>query len=134
MSWKPPRARAYLLYLFFHQTTSLPQLVGLFRGVEDGPVVLLFYPLVPEHLVVHPHVLALHGKGSLGCLRINHEVVVAVGAVFVAFLELLGVFSEALLALLASKHHLEGLLELMRLLFVVALGAVEPLLACFITS
>lgn len=52
--------------------------------------------------------------------------VVAVRAVLVGVLELLGVFAEALAALLAGEDQLQGLLERVRLLLVVAVGAVEP--------
>lgn len=55
--------------------------------------------------------------------------VVAVRAVFVALLELLGVLAEALLALFAGEDHLGTLLEIVVLGLGMALGAVKPLLA-----
>lgn len=41
----------------------------------------------------------------------------------------MGILPETLLAFLAGKDHLEALLQLMRLGFMVAISAVEPLLA-----
>jgi len=90
---------------------------------------ILLDPIVLEHLVVHPHVLALDRKGGLGRLGLDDEVVIAVRAVLVAFLELLGIFAEALLALLAGEDHLEALEEGVLLLLLMALDAVEPLAA-----
>lgn len=52
-------------------------------------------------------------------------------AVLVRLLKLLRVLAEALLALLARKRQLVPLLQRVVLLLVVALGAVEPLAACF---
>lgn len=85
--------------------------------------------LVLEHAVVHAGVLTLDTERGLGDDGLEDEVVVAVRAVLVGLLELLRVLAEALLALLAREGHLEGLPELVRLLLVVAVGAVEPLLA-----
>jgi hypothetical protein len=52
-------------------------------------------------------------------------------AVLVSLLELLRVLAEALAALLASERHLERRLQWVRLRFVVAVGAVEPLVAAW---
>lgn len=48
-------------------------------------------------------------------------------------IKVLGVLSEALLALLARKDHLEALKQVVIGLIVVAFGAVEPFLACMDT-
>ena len=56
--------------------------------------------------------------------------IVAVGAVFVALVKLLGVFPEALLALLASEGHIEALEQSVIFGFSVAFGAIEPFAAC----
>jgi hypothetical protein len=53
-------------------------------------------------------------------------VVVAVGAKLIGLFELLNVLSEALLAFLAGKDHLEALFERVVLLFHVTLDAVKP--------
>lgn len=103
------------------------QPVGFLVDVKDGPQLLLLDALVLEHAVVHPGVLALDAQGGLGDDGLEDEVVVAVGAVLVGLLELLDLLAEALAALLAGEHHLEGGLERVRLALVVALGAVEPL-------
>ena len=50
-------------------------------------------------------------------------------AVLVALFVVTHVFAERLLALLAQKVHLDGLLQTMVLRFCVTFGAVEPLLA-----
>lgn len=56
--------------------------------------------------------------------------VIAVWAVLVALLKLLAVLAEALLALLAGEDHLERLEKGVRLLLLVAFGAVKPLPTC----
>jgi hypothetical protein len=86
----------------------------------------LLHPLIPQHLVIDPHVFALDGKGGLGRFRVDDKVVIAVGAVFVAILEFLSVFAKAFFALFAGKDHLETLQQRMGFLLAVAFGAVEP--------
>ena len=51
--------------------------------IEDGAHLLLPLPLVLDHPVVDARILALHVQTRLGRQRVEHEVVVAVGAVFV---------------------------------------------------
>lgn len=104
----------------------LAQPVGILVWVEHGAVVLLFHSVVPQHLIIDPHILALHRKRSLGCLGIDDEVIIAVWAVFVAVVELLGVLAEALLALLAGKDHFEALQKGVFFLLAMAFGAVKP--------
>lgn len=108
------------------------QLIRIRRRIEDGdpPVAVLLDAVVLEHLVVDAGVVALDGEGGLRDGGVEHEVVVAVRAVLVGLLELLRVLAEALLALLARERHLEGPQQLVRLFLGVALGAVEPFLAC----
>lgn len=59
----------------------------------------------------------------------THEVVVTVGTVFVALIELRDVLPESFLALLTDERHLRRLCKSMRLCFSVAFSAIEPLLA-----
>lgn len=105
------------------------QLIGIVLYVEYGPPLEVLDTVVLEHAVVDAGVLALDAQGGLGDDGVDDEVVVAVRAVLVGLLEDLGVLAEALLALLAGERHLERLQELVRLLLVVAVGAVEPFLA-----
>jgi hypothetical protein len=111
----------------FHQVDP----IGLALYVEYGPPLVVLDALVLEHTIVHAGVLALDAERGLRDDGLEDEVVIAVRAVLVGLLELLRVLAEALLALLARERHLEGLPQLVRLLLVVAVGAVEPLLACF---
>ena len=93
-------------------------------------------------LILHYHVLVtrFHFKTNLQmtlCLRslcFYDEMVVAMGAVLVGLFEFLDSLAEDLLALLAGKHELHGLHELVLALsacpvLLVALWAVEPFLA-----
>lgn len=110
------------LYLFDtlileHSVTGLAR-VKLLRLVREA--------IVP---CVNAHVFALNLKTCLGHLGFDDEVVVAVRAVLVALLKLLGVLAEALLALLARKRHFGGLGKRVVLGFGMAFGTVEPLLA-----
>lgn len=113
-------------------TMLLTKLVCVLHRVEDGPFPLLLLPLVLEHPAVHASVFSFDRDGGVGRLGINDEVVVAVRAVFVRVIELLGILAEAFLAFLAGEGHLKSLQERMCLLFLVALGAVEPFLAYII--
>ena len=65
----------------------------------------------------------------LGGLGLNDIMVVAMGAVLVGLLEFFDVLAEDLFALLAGEHHLGCTLQLVVLLLIMALGAVEPLTA-----
>jgi hypothetical protein len=56
-------------------------------------------------------------------------VVIAVGAILVGLLELLGVLAKALLALFAGEDELELLAERVGFILGVAFGAVEPFAA-----
>lgn len=107
----------------------LAKLVGVWRRVKDSPPGVpgvLLGSLIPEHLVVHSDIITLNGQGSLGGLGFEDEVVVAVRAVLVAIVKLLGVFAEGLFAFLASKRHFEALHERVAFLLLVAFCAVEP--------
>ena len=111
-----------------------------YRSLRLGP-----HALILEHPRIHPGVLALDLQRRLGRHGVPDEVIVAMRAVLIAVLKLLGVFSEALLAFLARKdlripvrregegrwereaYELKGLLERVVFLFGVAFRAVEPL-------
>jgi len=107
-------------------SAKLPEPVGILLGIEYGTVGLLLDPVILYHPAVDADVGPLDGEGGLGREGVEDEVVVAVRAVLVGFLELARVLPEALLTLLARKDHLEALQEDMVLLFLVALDAVEP--------
>jgi hypothetical protein len=123
------------------------QLVRRFLDVENGSRFLFRQTVVLDHpksiLVsasraeedgvsprVYPRVLAFHLQPSLRRERIDDKVVVAVWAVLVRLVKLLGVLSEDLFALFAGKDHLEALEEDVVLGFGVAFRAIEPFLAC----
>lgn len=108
----------------------LTQLVGVGGGIEDSAALVVLDALVLDHAAIEAGVVALDGEGGLGDGGVDDEVVVAVGAVLVGLLELLGVLAEALAALLARERHLERPQQIVRLLLLVALRAVEPLPAC----
>lgn len=128
---------------------SSSQPVGRILDVEDGALVLLPLPLVLDHAVVDAGILALDVQRGLGGEGVEDEVVVAVRAVLVAVspsapclvsfqnvnhspvLELAGVLTECLAALLAYEDHFEALQQRVVGLLLVALGAVEPLLAAW---
>jgi hypothetical protein len=111
--------------------TVLAQFISVVLYIKYGPPLVVLDAVIFEHAVIHACILALDAECRLGNDGFEDKVIIAVRAVLVGLLELLRVFPEALLALLAGEGHLEGLQELMRFLLVVALGAVEPLLACF---
>lgn len=81
------------------------KLVSVWRWVKDGPHAALIYSLILQQLVVHSDIVTLNGQGGLGGLGLDDEVVIAVRAVFVALVKLLGVFAEDLFALFAGKRH-----------------------------
>lgn len=114
------------------EQASSAQLVGITLDIEYRPMLVVLDTVVLEHAVVHAGILALDAERRLGDDGLENEVVIAVRAVLVGLLKFLRILAEALLALLARERHLEGLLELVRLLLVVAVGAVEPFLACLI--
>lgn len=83
--------------------------------------------VILEHLAIYSNVVTLNADSCLGSFGIDDEMVIAVRAVFVALIELLGVLSEALLALLASKNHLQRLQKGMAFLLLMAVCTVKPL-------
>ena len=109
---------------------SSPQLIRIILQVEYRPLRIPLDPVVLDHPVVDPRVLALDRQSRLGHHGIEHKVVIAVRAVLVGLLELLSIFAEALLALLAGEGEVELLAERVRLALSVALGAVEPFPTC----
>jgi hypothetical protein len=109
---------------------DLAEFVCILVWVEHGSLAIVPNAVVLEHLAVDPYVLALDRQRSFRRLCVNHEVVVAVGAVLVALVELLGVLPKALFALLTREGHVEALEERVLLLLLMALGAVEPFFAC----
>ena len=109
----------------------LTQFGCIFVGVENIPRSCLIstHTIILEHAVVYPRILSLNRYGCLGGDGIKNVVVVAMWAVLVGILKLTRILSEALLALLARENHLEALQQLVVLLLLVALGAIEPFLA-----
>lgn len=93
------------------------------------PVLL---PLVLEHFVLEASLLLEFNHEfalALRCVRLNHVMVVAAGAVLISIVELRGVLSEHLFTLFAGKDNLRVLRDFVVLGLSVALGAVEPQLA-----
>lgn len=94
---------------------------------------------------VQPWVLAFYSQRSLGSHSVQnlklcqvattkdrldtHEVVVTVGTVLIALVELRDIFPEGFLALLTDERHLRRLCKFVRLRFCVAFGTIEPPLA-----
>jgi hypothetical protein len=123
--------------------------VGCILDIEYGAHVLLPLALVLDHPVVDSGVLSLDVQRGLWRQGVQDEVVVAVRAVFVAaprlanvppkaqsaasvpVLELACVLAEGLFALFADEDHLEALQQRVVSRLLVALGAVEPLLAAW---
>ena len=117
-------------------------------GVPDIEYRSLLLPpeaVVFQHPRVDPSILSFDFQARFGRDGVNDEVVVAMRAVFIAygevsgafsgrsvyrpFFKLLGVFAEALLALLACKGHVQALQQRMVFLLMVTLGAVKPFAA-----
>ena len=135
-----------------HGQSASSEPVGCILDVEDGAHVLLPLALVLDHPVVDSGILALDVQRGLWRQGVEDEVVVAVRAVLVAaprsanvgpgmwlwdaerhvpVLELAGVLAEGLFALFADKDHLEALQQRVVSRLLVALCAVEPLLAAW---
>jgi hypothetical protein len=112
------------------QLPSLTKLIRILYWVKDGPLPGLLDALILEHLAVHAHIVALDGQSGFGGLSFDDEVVIAVRAVLVTLVHVLGVLAETFLAFLAGERHVKGLEEVVGFLLVVALCAVEPLAAC----
>ena len=115
--------------------------------IKNSPSLLSFYPIVPQHPTVDSRVLAFESQLSLRGNSFQDEVVVAVRAILVRLLKLLGVFPESLFALLAgeglqmlvpewqkerrgSMYHFSLLEERVVFCLGVAFCAVKPLAAC----
>lgn len=104
----------------------LPKFVGISLGIKYCSTLLTLDTLIPKHPAVHPYIITLDRYGRLWCNGVQDEVVVAVGAVFVGFLEFSRIFPEALFALLAGKDHLEFLKQRVVFFLLMAFYAVEP--------
>lgn len=94
----------------YRQTTKHPsisttstQLVRCFLHIEYRPLLLPSYPIIPQHPTILPSILALKVQHRLWRKCFQDIVIIAMWAVLVAFLELLGVFSEAFLTFLARE-------------------------------
>lgn len=110
--------------------TSLTQSLACFLQTPDGLLLFLTHTLVLDEAGILSDILTLDLESSLRCLCLEDEVVVAMRAVFVTLLELLNILAESLSALLASKDHFEGGLQVVCLRFGVAFCAVKPFAAC----
>jgi hypothetical protein len=132
------RSHVFIFHFFVsaaHCLSSLlPQLVGFYVRVKDGNLFLVvgLYTVVLDHAAVDPNILALDRDGRLGHDGVEHKVVIAMRAVLIGLLKLLGVLAEALFALFAGKRHFKLLEERVALLLLVAFGAVEPFSAYFV--
>lgn len=85
------------------------QFISIVLYIKYGPPMVVLDAVILEHAIVHAGVLALDTEGGFGGEGLENEVVIAVGAVLVGLLELLGVFPETLFTLLAGEGHVEGL-------------------------
>ena len=74
----------------------------------DFLLLLASFPVVLEHPRILTHILALDLQSRFRLYRFQHEVVVAVWAIFVAVVKVLYVLPETLFALFAGEDHLEG--------------------------
>jgi hypothetical protein len=82
------------------------QFVWCLLNIEDSPSLLSFDAIIFQHPTINSRILALEPQLRLGCDSFKNEMVIAVGAVFIRFLEFFGIFAEGFLALFAG----EGLL------------------------
>lgn len=64
---------------------------------------LPFYPLIPQHPTINPRIFTLEPKLRLGRDGLKHEMIIAVWAVLVGFLEFLSVFAEGFFAFFAGE-------------------------------
>lgn len=111
------------------QYNPLAHPVGNIAEFKERTVCITANTVILEHTVIHACIITLHLERSLWCHSFKDEVVITVRAVFVTLFKLGGIFSETLLAFLACKDHFTGLCQLVRLLFLVTFGAIEPFTA-----
>lgn len=79
------------------------QLIRCFLHIENRPLLLGSNPIILQHSAINPSILTLNLQHGLWCNGFEHKVVIAVWAVFVAFLEFFSIFSEGFFALFAGK-------------------------------
>ena len=80
------------------------QLVRCFLHIENRPLLLASNPIILQHSAINSSILTLNLQHGLWCNGFEHKVVIAVWAVFVAFLKFFSIFSEGLFALFAGKR------------------------------
>jgi hypothetical protein len=102
----PPQPRNH-----FHsgERGSSAQLACVSIGVEYRALCITDLSVVLEHAAIHSCIRTLHSKSSLGNNGVDNEVIITVRAKLVCILEVLGIFPEALLALLAGEYQFEFL-------------------------
>ena len=110
----------------------LTQLVWRLLNIEDTPKLIVCSPdsLIFQHSSVDSSVFSLDLQHCLWLHGLQDVVIIAMRAVFIGVLELVGVLAEALLAFLAGEGPLVGLKERMVFGLAMAVGAVEPFAAC----
>lgn len=99
---KQPYAAKSNLHFPNHKTRST-QLIRRLLNIKDRPRLLSSESIVLQHPTIHPRVLALELEHGLRGHGLEDEMVVAVGTVFIALFEFLGIFSEDLLAFFAGE-------------------------------
>jgi len=110
-------------------TYPIGKILGVYR-----PRWILLDSLVFNDSSIYTGVTRLDANGSLRCLRVQHIMIIAVGAVLVAFLVRSHILPECLFALLAHECHLGRPREGVGLLLSVTFRTVEPQLAAGCTN
>jgi len=82
----------------------LTHTVGEIFEVENGLLLIRTNAIVLEHSAVHPCIITLHLQIGFRCYGVENEVVVTVGAIFVALLEFSGIFAEAFFAFFCTRR------------------------------
>ncbi len=79
------------------------QLIRRLLDIKDRPLLLPSNPIILQHPAIDSRILSLNLQHRLWRNSFKDEVVIAMWAVLVTFLEFFGIFSEGFLALLAGK-------------------------------
>jgi len=112
----------------FFPTASNPDTVREILA-EQRAATILFYPVIFDHSCIFPGIIAFNPKDRSGSLCVDHVVIIAMRAVFVALLIHFHVLAERLFALLTYESHFHGSFERMGRSFSMTLGTIEPHLA-----
>lgn len=85
----------------------LTQLIRRLLNIKNRPQLLPPNPLILQHPIINPRILAFNFQHRLRRDGFQHEVVVAVRAVLVALFEFLGILAKGFFAFLAGECLLD---------------------------